>query len=741
MFDVDTKPPGLRLDAPAAHARGEPLSIAGSVEPGAEVLLGQEQIALDREGRFSLELPAGPPRGRLVLALRDEAGNTSRWSVPVSVIPRRPEQPVRSVHVTAHAWADETLREGVLELVRANKVNAVELDLKDESGIVGWDAPVPYGKRIDAVQEIFDLGAAVRELHSMGVRVIGRLVCFRDPIHAQAAWQGGRRNEVVQAPDGTPYSEYGGFTNFADPAVRRYNIDVAVAAAALGVDEILYDYIRRPDGPISAMRFPGLRGTSERAITTFLEESREALADSGVLVGVSVFGVSATRPKEVAQPIPAMARLVDYVAPMLYPSHWGPGEYDVADPNGNPYAIVRRSLVDFVRQTRGSGARVVPWLQDFSFGRTYGAAEVAAQIRAARELGIDEFILWDAGVTYTAAALEPTAKRPNLGLTASPPDGLPGPKRLPELVSAETPQGDVGPVSGLPPNELGLVPVVMHHEIRPDRAGPYDQTPAEFRAELEYLWKKGYAPVLASDLIDGRIDVPAGKTPVVLTFDDATTSQLTLLENGEPAPSTAVAILRDFARRHPGFEAKATFFVLREPFGGTARSAEHLRWLVANGFELGNHSSDHVPLRTLPPAEVQRQLVAGADVIEDAVPGYRIRSLSLPLGSMPDPPRLAVRGRSDGRSYGPYGVFLVGANPAPSPYAKEFDRAAIPRIRTSHLPWSAAEEYTFGYWMRELEGNPALRFVSDGDPAAVTVRAGEEEGVAPPYRKRVKRAR
>ncbi len=206
------------------------------------------------------------------------------------------------------------------------------------------------------------------ELHAKGVRVIGRLVCFRDPIHAQAAWRAGRRDEVIQTPGGQAYSGYGGFTNFADPEVRKYNIDVAVAAAKLGVDEILYDYVRRPDGPLSSMRFPGLTGSPEQAIVEFLEQSRKALAGTDALLGASVFGVAATRPEEVAQDIPAMARTVDYIAPMVYPSHWGPGEYNVANPNGEPYAITRRSLADFARKTRFTGARVVPWLQDFSLG-------------------------------------------------------------------------------------------------------------------------------------------------------------------------------------------------------------------------------------------------------------------------------------------------------------------------------------------------------------------------------------
>ena len=117
--------------------------------------------------------------------------------------------------------------EGVMALVRAHKINSVELDLKDEAGEIGWNPRVPLARQMHSALAIYDLGKAVRQLHAQGVRVIGRLVCFRDPIHAAAAWKAGRRDEVVQTPDGGPYAGYGGFTNFANPAVRRYNIDIA----------------------------------------------------------------------------------------------------------------------------------------------------------------------------------------------------------------------------------------------------------------------------------------------------------------------------------------------------------------------------------------------------------------------------------------------------------------------------------------------------------------------------------
>jgi hypothetical protein len=741
-FVIDTAAPVLRLDKPAVAAVGQPLSIAGTVEPGATLAAGRKQVPLDGDGRFTLAY-RNPPTDVTLLAT-DAAGNGSRWRIPVTIAPRRPKEPVRAVHVTAYGWADPGLRAGVLALIREHRINAVELDLKDEAGEIGWNAPVPLARKMGANRSIFDLEAAVTQLHGMGVRVIGRLVCFRDPIHAEAAWNAGRRDEVMQAPGGEQYSGYGGFTNVASAAVREYNIAVAVAAAEAGVDEILYDYVRRPDGPISGMVFAGLRTTPEQAIVDFLAESRRALAKSGVLVGASVFGVAATRPTEVAQDIHAMARQVDYVAPMLYPSHWGPGEYDVADPNGSPYQIVRRSMVDFQRQVRGTGARVVPWLQDFSLGRTYGATEVAAQITAARDADADEFILWDPAVSYTTAALTPTARVPALGLGPPQAFDAPGPVRLADpkpivvaTAEAEAATAEAGgrPLSGLQPNELGRIPVLMHHQIRADRVGAYDQTPAEFRAELEALWKRGYVPITVGQLLDGKLDLPKGTSPVVMTFDDATKEQLALDGSGRPAANTAVGIMVEFARRHPGFVPRGTFYVNREPFA-VQDGAPLLRWLDEHGFELGNHTKDHIPLRTLDDEDVQRQLVLGAAVIQSALPGYRIRSLALPLGSLPEREELAVRGTWDSRSYGPYAVLLVGANPSASPFSSEFDAAAIPRIRSSHLPFGRVDEMGFSYWLKDLDENPSSRYVSDGDASAITAPDSSRSQLAQRYTSR-----
>ena len=413
-FTVDTTPPSIQLSGPAAAKARSPLVLEGTVEPGSRLRIDGRAAAVD-DGRFAERIAPPLPR-RLLLEAVDLAGNHASRRVPIDIVPRRPPVPVRAVHVTSYGWADADLRSGVMKLIDERRINAIEIDLKDESGAVGFDAPVPLGRRIGAVQRIYDLDEVVAKMHARGIRVIGRLVCFRDPMLATAAWKSGDRSRVVQTPDGGQYAGYGGFTNFADPAVRKYNIDIAVAAARAGVDDVLYDYVRRPDGPRESMVFPGLRGTPEHAIVEFIRETRLALEPYGTYLGLSVFGVAATRPLEVAQDVPAMARESDYIAPMVYPSHWGPGEYNVADPNSEPYQIVLRSLRDFRKQTRGTGARVVPWLQDFTLGVTYGPAEVRGQIQAAHRDGINEFLLWDPTVTYTSEALDRNAKTSTSGL-------------------------------------------------------------------------------------------------------------------------------------------------------------------------------------------------------------------------------------------------------------------------------------------------------------------------------------
>ncbi|MBA3718118.1 MAG: polysaccharide deacetylase family protein, partial [Actinobacteria bacterium] len=744
-FTVDTTSPKLKLDRPVVSYASRPIRANGTISEDAVLRAGRKRVPI-HDGHFKL-VYATPPAGAVTLTATDPVGNSSRWRMPITIVPRQPREPVRAVHMSADGWAYSPLKQGVLQMIDEGRINAVELDIKDESGIVGWPAAGADVKRFGGVRDIYDLRDAVRQLHAKGVRVIGRLVAFRDPIQADASWKAGKRDQVIQNPDGSLYtSDYGGFGNFANPDVRRYNIAIAVAAAKLGVDDILYDYIRRPDGPIETMVFPGLKGSAEESIVSFLAETRKALAPYKTFLGASVFGIAATHPEEIAQNIPMMARELDYVSPMVYPSHWGPGEYNVDNPNAQPYDIVRRSVADFERAVKGTGARVVPWLQDFSLGITYGPNEVAAQIRGAADAGADEFFLWDPEATYSASGVPATARMPATGTAMK----VKLPADAPGLISLGSSSPAVptnptnptnppaGPAGTAPPNELGQVPVLMHHQILSGPSSVYDLTAREFEAELQRLWNDGYVPINASALVTGKIDIPSGKKPVVMTFDDGTTSQFGLLADGNVSPDTAVGIMLAFAQKHPGFNPAGTFYVNGDPFALGSRLSEGLKWLTTHGFEIGNHSLDHANLGSLDDTGVQKELAQEADVIEKALPGYKIQSMALPYGVTPSNESLAAQGSWDGTSYGPYGVMLVGANPAPSPFSSQFDSAAIPRIRSAPFPWKTTQDYEWDYWQSELEKNPGSVYVSDGNPNSISFPKSESGGLASRFKGRAK---
>lgn len=407
-FTVDTTAPALAVAKPPAGVKGAPFVLKGTTDPGTKLTANGRVVSVVA-GTWQAQFTPAPSAVRVVA--EDEAGNTSTKSIAVQF----PIPMTRAVHMTARAWGYKPKREAAMALLRAGKINAIQVDIKDEDGLVGYASKVPLANAIGAVEPHYDTKKMIAEIHGAGGRVIGRLVAFRDPTLTRWAWTTGRRDLVLQKLDGTPFTgSYGdyAFPNFANRTVQKYNVDLAVEAAKLGFDDVLYDYIRRPDGKLADMRIPGLRGTPERAVANTVVATKAGFQQAGVTtyLGVSVFGIAATRPREIAQDVAMMAPHVDYVAPMVYPSHWAKGEYDVADPNNQPYEIVQRSLLDFQAKVRGTNAVVVPWLQDFSLGVKYGPAQVRAQIKAAADDDMPSFLLWNAQANYQAAALDPRPK-------------------------------------------------------------------------------------------------------------------------------------------------------------------------------------------------------------------------------------------------------------------------------------------------------------------------------------------
>jgi len=198
--------------------------------------------------------------------------------------------------------------------------------------------------------------------------------------------------------------------------VWDYVIALAREAVELGFSEVQWDYVRFPDVPASYLRtavYAAQAGrTREQAIREFVRYSREKLADLGVPVTADVFGltVSAADDMGIGQRWELLRDVADVLLPMVYPSHFARGSYGIPYPNARPYGTVRAALEHAIRRTAGveGAAAIRPWLQDFTLGPPrYGPAHVRAQIRAVYDVGLREWILWNPGSRYTAAALAP----------------------------------------------------------------------------------------------------------------------------------------------------------------------------------------------------------------------------------------------------------------------------------------------------------------------------------------------
>jgi hypothetical protein len=311
---------------------------------------------------------------------------------------------VRGVHVTMALASLEGKLEEFYDLTSAG-LNTVQLDVKDENGEVAFNRPgVPLARAAQASRSYYNPREAAAEAEARGIYLVGRVVVFEDPILSV-----NRPRLAIQRQGGGVWTSSGGlgWTNPYDERVWKYNVDVAAAAVKSGFDEIMFDYVRFPtDGDVASAVYPK-RAREHRSVTIarFLEYARGRLEPMGARVSAAVFGLTATREMGIGQRPRRLARHLDVIYPMVYPSHYGPGEYGLDDPDGVPGITVARSLRDFRRALRGRDTMLVPWLQDFSLGHEYSLEDVEAQILAARDANAKGYLLWNPSGVYTDGAL------------------------------------------------------------------------------------------------------------------------------------------------------------------------------------------------------------------------------------------------------------------------------------------------------------------------------------------------
>lgn len=322
---------------------------------------------------------------------------------------------VRGLYVNAWAAGSSRRMEEILTIVRETEVNSLVIDIKDATGYVSHASQVAAVRDVGATGEIRirDLPALLDRLEAEGVYPIARIVVIKDPLLSLA-----RPDLAIQDTAGGVWvdSKELIWLNPYQREVWEYHVELAREVAEMGFPEIQWDYIRFPDAPetdYERATFPGAEGRPRyEAIRGFLAYAREEFADLPVRSTADVFGVTTSFRRDIGlgQLWETFIDVVDVALPMVYPSHYWEGSFGYDEPNAYPYEVVKAALRDALRRSEAvDGAGLTrPWIQDFSLGQPpYGAAEVRAQIQAAYDVGIHEWIVWNPSVQYTVGALEP----------------------------------------------------------------------------------------------------------------------------------------------------------------------------------------------------------------------------------------------------------------------------------------------------------------------------------------------
>jgi hypothetical protein len=330
--------------------------------------------------------------------------------------PGQPPAAVRGIYLNRWVFA-RTKFHDLIRLADSTEVNAFVIDVKDATGELTYVSAVPTAIEIGAnrAPSVRDVRARLATLRERGIHAIARIVVARDPLLAR-----GKHEWAIHDDRGGLWIDGLGepWVDAFHDSVWIYSAQLAEEAVLLGFDEVQFDYIRFPDEPPARLRrtvYPSRpEGESKRAaIQRNVRLLRERVARTGVPFTLDIFGLttSATGDLGIGQVWEDLSAEADVVLPMVYPSHYRRGSYGIAHPNAEPYVTVRRALEDGVRRSKAMAnpARIRPYLQSFSIFRVrYTATEVREQIRASEDLGLTDWVLWNASGNYPAAAFRRT---------------------------------------------------------------------------------------------------------------------------------------------------------------------------------------------------------------------------------------------------------------------------------------------------------------------------------------------
>ena len=310
-----------------------------------------------------------------------------------------------------------------VQLIESTELNTLVIDIKADYGTIAYYMDCPAAKEAGALSNLIpDVHKFISELHEKGIYVIARVVTMKDPIISKS-----KPEICIHKTDGTLYKDNTGYTwlNPYNEEAWDYLIEVCKCVAKDGFDEVNLDYIRFPTdkGNLGSENYDYGEIANEvsriDAITNGIKRLCEEVKPLGAYVSCDLFGAvitSSVDAKIVGQSYFRMAQYLDYLCPMVYPSHYANGYYNLDYPDCHPYELVYHAMLDsnkvlyMIDDTVGNKAKVRPWLQDFTASwvkhhLTYGKEEVRAQMEAVYDAGGTGWLLWNAGVVYTKDAL------------------------------------------------------------------------------------------------------------------------------------------------------------------------------------------------------------------------------------------------------------------------------------------------------------------------------------------------
>jgi len=315
---------------------------------------------------------------------------------------------VKSVYMSSWVAGTPSIRERLVTLADTTEVNAIVIDVKDYSGKVSFITGDPEIAKVGSEEErIRDLNAFIDRLHAKNIYVIARITVFQDPVYSKKY-----PSEAVGNKNGGIWKDRKGLS-YIDPSSQAfwdYIVRISKASEQIGFDELNFDYIRYPsDGPMSLATYPKSGSPFVRAekLEAFFVYLDNALKDTPVPLSADLFGLTTSAMDDlgIGQVLERALPHFDYVAPMVYPSHYSAGFQGFKNPADHPYEVVKYAMLEGVKKANAASSspdKLRPWIQDFDLGADYGPTQIRAQIQATYDAGLNSWMSWDPGNKYTS---------------------------------------------------------------------------------------------------------------------------------------------------------------------------------------------------------------------------------------------------------------------------------------------------------------------------------------------------